>query len=223
LSGQQNNLSRPAFEHLRMNYLAHLYLSGESDELLVGNFIGDYVKGRKYLNYPEEIARGIILHRHIDSYTDQHDLHKAAKAPFRTEFGHYSGILVDFIYDHFLARNWNNYAEISLSWFAKRSHSVLLSNFKHLPMRVQGFLPFLIQHRRLESYASVDGITQAIQIMAKYSSLPQKANVAQELLLENYRDLENNFEAFMKELINYVQSEFDIALKLPAKKQKSPE
>jgi acyl carrier protein phosphodiesterase len=216
-------LSRPAFEHVRMNYLAHLYLSGESEELLVGNFIGDYVKGRKYLHYPEEIARGILLHRNIDSYTDQHDLHKAAKAPFKPEFGHYSGILVDFIYDHFLAMNWKNYSEISLSWFAKRSHSVLLSNFKHLPMRVQGFLPFLIQHRRLESYASVEGITQAIRIIAKYSSLPSKADIAQQLLLENYRELEINFEAFMEELINYVRSEFGITLNLPAKQQKSPE
>ncbi len=198
-----------------MNYLAHLYLSGESEKLLVGNFIGDYVKGRKYLQYPDEISRGILLHRHIDSFTDQHELHKAAKMPFKEDFGHYAGIIVDFVYDHFLAKNWYRYSNISLSWFAKWSHSVLLANFKHLPVRVQGFLPFLIQNRRLESYASVEGITQAVKIMGKYSSLPSKSDKMQQALLENRHELEINFEAFMAELINYVRSEFDIELKLP--------
>jgi len=199
-----------------MNYLAHLYLSGESEKLLVGNFIGDYVKGKKYLQYPEEISRGIILHRHIDSFTDQHTLHKAAKLPFKDDFGHYSGIIVDFIYDHFLAKNWNSYSDMTLSWFAKWTHSVLLANFKQLPMRVQGFLPFLIQNRRLESYASIEGITQAVKIMAKYSSLPSKSDKMQMALLENHDELEANFEAFMAELISYVRSEFEIKINLPS-------
>lgn len=214
----QNIFSGLAFEELHMNYLAHLYLSGESEKVLVGNFIGDYVKGNKYLQYPDEISKGILLHRHIDSFTDQHALHKAAKLPFRNDFGHYAGIIIDFVYDHFLARNWDNYSEITLSWFAKWSHSVLLANFKHLPVRVQGFLPFLIQHRRLESYASIEGITQAMHIMGKYSSLPSKAEKAQQILLKNYNDLEHNFEEFMEELIGYVGAEFDIEFNLPARK-----
>ena len=89
---------------LSMNYLAHLYLSGDSEQLLVGNFIGDYVKGNKYRSYSDEIAKGILLHRYIDSFTDQHIKHRAAKLYFKEEFGHYSGIIIDFIYDHFLAK-----------------------------------------------------------------------------------------------------------------------
>jgi acyl carrier protein phosphodiesterase len=199
-----------------MNYLAHLYLSGESEKLLVGNFIGDYVKGKQYQHYPDEIARGIMLHRHIDSFTDEHELHREAKKFFRSEFGHYAGIVVDVVYDHFLANNWNRYSETDLRWFAKWSHSVLLSNFKHLPLRVQGFLPFLIQHRRLESYATSEGITQALNVMGKYSSLPSKSEHAKLVLLNNYSQLEQNFEAFMEELINYVRSEYGIVLNRPA-------
>ncbi|MCK3686269.1 ACP phosphodiesterase [Maribellus sp. YY47] len=141
-----------------MNYLAHLYLSGESEQMLVGNFIGDYVKGKQYENYPKEIADGILLHRRIDHFTDNHPLHKEAKKPFRDDFGHYAGIVVDLVYDHFLAANWTTFSDLSLRWFAKRSHSVLLSHFAYLPLRVQGFLPFLIQNRRLESYATIEGI-----------------------------------------------------------------
>ncbi|WP_167612866.1 ACP phosphodiesterase [Maribellus sediminis] len=200
-----------------MNYLAHLYLSGESEKLLVGNFIGDYVKGKQYQHYPDEIARGILLHRRIDSFTDAHELHRAAKHFFRAEFGHYAGIVVDVVYDHFLAGNWKNYSDISLRWFAKWSHSVLLANFKHLPLRVQGFLPFLIQHRRLESYATIEGITQALNVMGKYSSLPAKSELAKQALLDNYPILQTNFEEFMGELIQYVSDEFGIALNQPKK------
>lgn len=195
-----------------MNYLAHLYLSGESEKILVGNFIGDYVKGNRYLQYHDEIAKGIILHRHIDSFTDQHALHKAAKRYFRDDFGHYAGIVVDFIYDHFLAHNWTSYAGISLAWFAKGVHSVLLSHFTHLPLRVQGFLPFLIQNRRLESYATVDGIIQSMQIMGKYSSLPSKSEIARKILLKHYDELQTNFTDFMNEVMVYVKDEFEIEL-----------
>lgn len=200
------------FVQITMNYLAHLYLSGKSEKLMVGNFIGDYVKGKKYMDFPEEIANGILLHRHIDSFTDKHHLHKAAKIPFKQDFGHYAGIIVDFVYDHFLAKNWTDYSDTTLRWFAKNTHSVLLSNFNHLPVRVQGFLPFLIQHRRLESYASIEGIVQAIKIMGKYSSLPSKSDAAMDSLMNNYNSLENNFNAFMAELIQYVSQEFDIEL-----------
>ncbi|HPF51214.1 MAG TPA: ACP phosphodiesterase [Draconibacterium sp.] len=195
-----------------MNYLAHLYLSGDSEKLLVGNFIGDYVKGNRYLQYHNEIAKGIILHRHIDTFTDQHPRHLEAKRFFRNDFGHYAGILVDFTYDHFLASNWDEYSNVSLRWFAKHVHSVLLSHFTELPLRVQGFLPFLIQHKRLESYATIDGIIQSIQIMGKYSSLPSKSEIARKILLDNYNELNSNFKQFMNEAISFVKNEFTIDL-----------
>jgi acyl carrier protein phosphodiesterase len=197
-----------------MNYLAHLYLSGESEKLLVGNFIGDYVKGNAFQQYPDEIARGILLHRRIDSFTDMHSCHKQARDLFRKDFGLYSGIVVDFCYDHFLASNWSSYSEFNLSWFAKRAHAILLAHFRYLPVRVQGFLPFLIQNKRLESYASVDGIIQSLHIMGKYSSLPSKSAMAKKVLKENYTFLDENFKRFMQELQAFVDEQ--LSLKKPA-------
>lgn len=189
-----------------MNYLAHLYLSGTSEKLLVGNFIGDYVKGKKYTNYPSEIAKGILLHRQIDSFTDAHNAHLEARNLFRSEFGLYSGIVVDFIYDHYLAKNWSDYSSITLRTFAKRAHAILLSNFGVLPTRVQAFLPFLIQNKRLESYASVEGIIHSLKTMSKYSSVPNKAAEAREVLEDNYKLLDENFSFFMEEMIAFVRS-----------------
>ncbi|QIA07192.1 acyl carrier protein phosphodiesterase [Draconibacterium halophilum] len=198
-----------------MNYLAHLHLSGESEKMLVGNFIGDYIKGNKYLQYDEEIAKGILLHRQIDSFTDFHPLQREARLMFRHEFGLYSGIVVDFIYDHFLAKNWDQYSTIRLPVFAKRVHAILLSHFNTLPLRVQGFLPFLIQHKRLLSYASVDGIIQSLKIMGKHSSLPSKSEEVETILLENYTELETNFAAFFTELIDFISGKQGVEIKKP--------
>lgn len=198
-----------------MNYLAHLYLSGESEKVIIGNFIGDYVKGKKYQDYPQEVSKGILLHRQIDSFTDTHAITREAKLLFRKEFGLYSGIVVDFFYDHFLAKNWNTYSDLTLRSFAKRTHAILLSNHNMLPVRVKGFLPFLIQNKRLESYALVDGITQSLKIMSNYSSVPSKSEEAKLILQENYKLFENYFTSFMHDMIKFVEMEHGVEIKKP--------
>lgn len=155
-----------------MNYLAHLYLSGNDEKIRVGNFIGDFVKGKKWEKYPTRIGQGILLHRQIDYFTDSHPKFIEARMLFKPEFGLYSGIIIDFIYDHYLAKNWNSYSDENLHQYTKQAHKVLLKNFLRLPTQVQQFLPFLIKNKRLESYATVDGIIEAVGIMSKYSSLP---------------------------------------------------
>lgn len=198
-----------------MNYLAHLYLSGDSEKIMVGNFIGDYVKGKRYEKYPDKISRGILLHREIDSFTDSHPKHREAKQIFREDFGHYAGIVVDFFYDHFLAKNWNDFSDQSLRTFSKRVHAVLLSHFRYLPARVQGFLPFLIQNKRLESYATVDGIVNSMRIMSNYSSLPSRSESAKKILEANYAYLDHNFTGFMKEMMDHVSVNWGIEIKKP--------
>lgn len=192
-----------------MNYLAHLFLSGSDEQTMVGNFIGDYVKGNTWNKFPENIKRGILMHRLIDSFTDAHPKFREAKTFFRDEFGLYSGIVIDLIYDHYLAKNWNKYSDLTLRTFAKRSHAVLLQNFMYLPVRVQSFLPFLIQHRRLESYASVNGIVQTLKIMSNYSSLPAKSDFVLETIQTNNNYFEVNFSEFIDDLIKYTNEMLD--------------
>lgn len=190
-----------------MNYLAHLYLSGNNEKLLVGNFIGDYVKGKNYLNYAEPIKTGILLHRQIDSFTDSHKIIHQSKQFFIADFGLYSGIVIDFIFDHFLAKNWQQFSDVELPVFAKKVHAILLSNFKHLPPRVQGFLPFLIQNKRLESYATIEGIEKSMEIMSRYTSFPKKSDLAIKLLPGHFIELEKLFFDFMNEIIVFVNEQ----------------
>jgi len=198
-----------------MNYLAHIYLSGDSDEILLGNFIADYVKGNKYLDYPELIAYGIRLHRSIDLFTDQHDLVKQSINILKPGYGRYSGIVTDVFFDHFLAANWNRYSDYTLRQFSKHAHAVFLSNFMLLPLRVKQFLPFLIQHKRLESYAQRDSMFQVLEIMSRRTSLPANSEWAMQILHQEYDQFEALFRSFFVELIDYVETDFGIKISKP--------
>lgn len=186
-----------------MNFLAHLYLSGDSEPVMLGNFIGDYVKGRQYLSYPEEVQQGILLHRQIDAFTDSHPLVQECNALFQPVYRKYAGIITDLYFDHFLARNWNEYSSETLQSYARNVHAVLLKNFLTLPFRVQQFLPFIIQNKRLRSYAEIAGVTEALSIMSRHSSLPNESARAEAILKENYSFLHQHFHVFFQEISDF--------------------
>ena len=198
-----------------MNFLAHLYLSGDNEELLVGNFIGDYVKGNQYNNYPDQIKAGILLHRQIDFHTDTHPIFRESKRLLVPEYGLYAGIVMDLFCDHFLAINWQTYSDLTLRDFTKRAHAILLSNYFQLPSRVQGFLPFLIQHKRLESYARKDGIQKSLQIMSHYTSLPEKSEKAMEIMIANFQFFDQKFALFMDDMIEFIEEIHHVPIKKP--------
>lgn len=198
-----------------MNYLAHLYLSGDSEEIQLGNFIGDYVKGNKYQNYPEKVASGILLHRRIDLFTDRHaDVRKCTDL-LKPGYGRHAGIVADIFFDHFLAANWNEYSEVTLRRFAKNAHAIFLSNFFLLPFRVQQFLPFLIQHKRLESYSQRENLFQVLEIMSRRTSLPANSEWAMQILDKEYSRFEALFRSFFPEMIDFVESEFEVKIARP--------
>ncbi|HET6555731.1 MAG TPA: ACP phosphodiesterase [Prolixibacteraceae bacterium] len=198
-----------------MNYLAHIYLSGDSEDIVLGNFIGDFVKGNRHQHYPEQVAYGILLHRRIDSFTDQHEAVIECIRLLRPGYGKYAGIVADVFFDHFLAHNWNDYSVYTLRSFAKNAHAIFLSNFGLLPMRLKQFLPFLIHHRRLESYAVRENLHQVLDIMSKRTSLPSNTGWAMQLLNDEYAQFEAHFRRFFPELINYVESDYGVMIKRP--------
>ena len=200
-----------------MNYLAHIYLSGESDEIKVGNFIGDFVKGNKYLKYPEKVAEGIRLHRNIDSFTDQHSIVREFIQLLKPGYGRYAGIVADVFMDHFLASNWHNYSSYTLRQFSMHAHAVFLSNFGLLPLRVKQFLPFLIQHKRFESYAHRESMFHVLEIMSRRTSLPANSEWAMQILHKEYDQFEFLFRSFFTEMTDYVESEFAIEISKPQK------
>ena len=198
-----------------MNYLSHIYLSGESEEIILGNFIGDHVKGQQFLNYPPEVAKGIFLHRQIDSFTDSHPVVIECIVKLRPAFGKYSGIVIDIFLDHFLAVNWHDYSLEKLSTFTKRFHAVLLANFFQLPTQVKLFVPFLIQHKRLQSYGTFEGIEKTLRIMSRHTSLPAETEFALRILEEEYLFFNDAFNRFFPEIILFIETKGEFKIERP--------
>lgn len=198
-----------------MNYLSHIYLSGESEEIILGNFIGDFVKGRQFLKYPSDVAKGILLHRQIDSFTDSHPIVTECNLKLRPGFGKYSGIVMDIFFDHFLAVNWHHYSHEKLPAFTKRFHAVLLSNFFQLPSQVKMFIPFLIQNKRLQSYGSFEGIEKTLRIMVQRTSLPSETEYAIRILEEEYQFFNTAFHRFFPEIIRFAEITGDFKIERP--------
>ncbi len=187
-----------------MNFLAHIYLSNEIDELKIGNFIADSVKGKSYLKYPEIIQKGIILHRGIDSYTDSHEVVRKSTHRLFPYYSHYSGIIVDIFYDHFLAANWKEfYPSENLKNYTEDFYELLENNRKLLPKRVQNFMDFMIADNWLLSYADVEGIQQVLNGMNRRTGRKSNMHLATAQLQEFYSEFENEFRLFFPDLIAY--------------------
>jgi len=188
-----------------MNILAHLYLSGGINDIMLGNFMGDFVKGNKYLSYPDNIQKGILLHREIDTFTDTHIAHKLSRDKFRPEYGLYSGVVVDIMYDHFLAKNWNTFHAHKLETFAQQAYSHLHANMHHIPVRLQQITPYIIENNWLVMYRSFEGIEKVLTGMSKRTSLPPKISYAMEILSKHYDELNAEFIQIFTDLHKMVE------------------
>src|SRR5436190_15818450 len=140
-----------------MNFLAHIYLSGNDHQLMIGNFIADFVKGNKKNDYPDRIRKGIELHRMIDDFTDHHQYTEESKKRLRPKYHKYSGVIVDLYYDHFLAKDFPDFSALSLKDFSERTYRVLKEHWEILPRGVHYFLPFMIERNWLLNYATIEG------------------------------------------------------------------
>ncbi|HET8885304.1 MAG TPA: acyl carrier protein phosphodiesterase [Salinimicrobium sp.] len=187
-----------------MNFLAHIYLSGNNDQLKIGNFIADAVKGNSYKKYPTEVQKGIILHRAIDFYTDTHPIARKSSARLFERYGHFNGIIVDILYDHFLALHWRRYSEKELDVYVDEFYELLQENFEILPKRIQQFMPYMVEDNWLLSYATIEGIGKILYQMNLRTKDVSKMNFAVEELELFYTEFESEFLLFFEELQTFV-------------------
>ena len=150
-----------------MNFLGHLYLSGNDPEVIVGNFMGDAVKGRDLSRFPPGIERGLRLHRAIDSFTDTHPMLSSGRERVHAHAGRYASVVMDLFYDHILAVNWGDHHREPLSVFARRMYDVLEANEARMPERTRRMLPYMVGGDWLTSYATLEGIGRALDGLSR--------------------------------------------------------
>nr|WP_315254100.1 acyl carrier protein phosphodiesterase [uncultured Flavobacterium sp.] len=183
-----------------MNFLAHIYLSGDNDLLKIGNFMADGIRGKQFETYPLEIQKGIILHRFIDTYTDAHPIFRKSTKRLHNNYHHYAGVIVDVFYDHFLAKNWSNYSNDSLVEFTNRFYQSLRNNHDFLSERTKGLMPYMIEHNWLMSYETVEGISRILTQMDSRTKNESKMRFSPNELNEYYSEFEQEFTSFFEDI-----------------------
>ena len=195
-----------------MNFLAHIYLSGDNDLIKIGNFVGDWIKGNDFKKYKPDIQKGILMHRFIDYYTDSHPIVKKSKSRLNDKYHKYSGIIIDIFYDHFLAKNWETYSPVVLNDFISSLKESLLINMHHFSPEIQEFIPRFMKFGWMESYVTMGGIELVLQGMSRHTSLPDKTEDAIKILGIYYKNFENEFLEYFPQLIKRVEEDYEVDL-----------
>lgn len=183
-----------------MNFLAHIYLSGTHNLIKIGNLTADSIHGKSYRNYPMLMQIGILLHREIDTFTDAHMLFRKCTKRLHHKYSHYSGIVVDIYFDHFLAKNWSQYHDIPLETYVSDFYNMIQKHENILPEKFKRLLPFMIAQNWLLSYAKLEGIQEVLNGMHRRTNKKAKLNEALTELKLHYNEFETDFTLFFEEL-----------------------
>lgn len=188
-----------------MNYLAHIYLSGDNEQIKIGNFIGDFVKGDPIHQFNDDVAFGVYLHRKIDRFTDTHHIVRKCRSLFFDEFSHYSGVITDVLFDYFLAKNWSDYSNVPLAEFVENFYTILNDYMEYLPKAVQRIYPHMVNGNWLVNYQRIEGIEQILFQMNKRTSHQPGLQNSIKTLRKNHDILEHYFITFFESLENHVK------------------
>jgi len=189
-----------------MNFLAHIFLSGQPGDVMAGNFMADSVKGSMLDKYSEGIKQGIRIHRAIDSFTDNHHIVLKSKERLRLQFGKYAPVVADVYFDHFLALQWEEYSEIELRKYTQDVYEFLKGYYAVFPERTKRFYDYMVKYDILFGYAEIEGIDRVMKGMAKRASFVSGMEKAADELVNNYEGYQEEFRLFFPEIRQHIRT-----------------
>ncbi len=189
-----------------MNFLAHFYLSGKDENIIVGNFLADFLTNREVRQLPELVKQGVVLHRKIDTFTDNHPVVQESVKRLRPLHHKYAPVILDVLFDYVLAKNWGLYSTVSLATFTKGIYATLEKHFDSMPEFVQLRMPLMIKDDWLMHYGTENGLRFTFARMKLRTQHPRFFDYAVESFKKDYSFFEANFNAFFPDAIKYVQS-----------------
>lgn len=194
----------------QLNYLAHLFLSGSNTDLMIGNYIGDSLKGVDIAKFNSSIQNGVKLHRYIDQYTDNHPVVAESKLLIRHEFSKFTPVVIDVYYDYFLANTWHNHSKVSLDSFALKKYALLQDNHDVLPYGAQRFLHYMQSNNILVAYKTMKGIAKVFWGMSHRTKFKSRMELAHEILPAFEDQISVQFNSFFEDLKNEVRAKFNV-------------
>lgn len=190
-----------------MNFLAHLLLSNNDDDIMVGNFIADSTRSAEYGQFKPEVVEGIKLHHKIDFFTDNHPIVEESKERLRPTQSKYSPVVVDILYDHFLAKNFDDYSPVALEKFAERAYDLFHRRWDELPLPIQRMLPYMESGNWLVNYGSRQGLERTFFGMSRRASFDNEMDEAVAQMFKHYEKFEDEFRRYFPLLRDYVDEE----------------
>jgi acyl carrier protein phosphodiesterase len=191
-----------------VNFLGHIFLTPDDDELLLGNFIADSVKGNPENRFPERITQGIRLHRAIDEFTDKHPLVKQGVERFRESQGRYAPVVIDVVYDHVLASNWQLFHNEDLKGFTDKVYGRLDSLSNYFPPPVQRYFPYMKQQNWLYNYQFEWGLRKSLEGLDRRSNTVTQMYLSVDVYQNNQEIFLQEFEVFLSEVQEMVQANY---------------
>lgn len=189
-----------------MNHVAHCFLSYPDKDLLFGNFIGDFVKGRSWQSMPPEVQKGILLHRAIDAFTDSHPLVRASADRIRPYSGRYASPTVDILYDHLLIRHWEIYAPgLPFDIFADWAYQGLDQFAGEMPEGLRRRWPQMLAGRFLHGYGSREGMEWVLGQFGKRLNGHLDATGLCRFFFQEIAVFSADFNGFFPELAGHVR------------------
>jgi acyl carrier protein phosphodiesterase len=191
-----------------MNYLAHIHLAHATNTSMVGNFLGDFVKGNNLDSLPTELEQGVRLHRAIDTFTDQHAEVRALKQLFPSSIRRMSGVVIDVYFDHLLCRYWGQYSQAPLVGVLNSFYSTLSSTSLAPHMDPHGVFEnvkrAMVKNQWLHEYSNISAIHRAFNQIEK--RLGHRVIFAQEsidFVTDADHQFAKAFEQFYPQLLDY--------------------
>ena len=192
-----------------MNYLGHAYLSFNSPQILVGNMISDFVKGKDKFMFSGNIQKGIALHRHIDEFTDFHPATKKAMEIFRPCYRLYSAPIMDVLFDHFLANDKNLFDDDSLRKFSVNTYRQLEDNSNHLPNRFLQMFTYMKTEDWLYNYKYAVSMKKSLYGLMRRATFIKESGTAYDLFMQHHSYLKECYEHFFPDVKLFAKQKFD--------------
>lgn len=188
-----------------MNFLAHAFLAGSDPALVVGGVVGDWIKGPLPGQLPDDLARGVALHRAIDSFAETHPGFCRSRNRMSSLRRRYGGVLVDIFYDHLLARDWPSFHPQPLADYCTEVYGLIGQRLPDLPEPAQPVLSMMARENWLASYAQLDGIAAILARMARRARQPNPLTGGELEFLADPAGFMADFHAWLPDALAFAQ------------------
>jgi len=187
-----------------MNYLAHCFLAQKDAQSLMGNLLGDFIKGADLRNQPERVMLGLENHQAVDRFTDQHEALRPLKQTLSKARRRFSGIISDVVFDHFLSKHWEQFSDQDIELFIENCYTEILSVQHLMHDSMRRAMVFMVEDDGLRINREMSGIGQTLDRLSQRIRFENKLRGAIDEVEANYSAYENGFLALFPDLNTYI-------------------